>query len=179
MKTPILIIPGLGGSSETHWQSLWHQKYPHAQSVIQDDWNNPIAEQWIKRLDEAISQLLAPTLLVAHSLGAITAVHWAAQQHNPYIIGALLVAPADVDSKEHAPEIIRNFAPIPLKKLYFPSILITSSNDPYISVERATILAKKWGSQLINIGHKGHINTESNLGIWEEGLNYLESLEVD
>jgi predicted alpha/beta hydrolase family esterase len=51
------------------------------------------------------------------------------------IAGALLVAPADVDI-QHPPDQIRNFS-IPLLKLDYPSILITSSNDPYISVERA------------------------------------------
>jgi predicted alpha/beta hydrolase family esterase len=44
-------------------------------------------------------------------------------------IAALLVAPADVDFKAY-PEQIRNFSPIPLLKLDYPSILITSSNDP-------------------------------------------------
>ncbi|WPR70068.1 alpha/beta hydrolase [Flavobacterium sp. NG2] len=176
MQTQILIIPGLGGSGETHWQSLWHQKYPKAQSVIQDDWENPLIENWIPRLEEVISQLTAPTILVAHSLGAISAVHWANKYTNSHIVGALLVAPADVDSDLHAPEIIRNFAPIPLAQLHFPSILITSSNDPYISVERASFLAGKWGSELVNIGEKGHINTESNLGLWEEGQEYLNKL---
>jgi predicted alpha/beta hydrolase family esterase len=66
----------------------------------------------------------------------------------------LLVAPADVDSPAH-PDQIRNFSPIPLLKLDYPSILITSSNDPYISVERAAFLAEKMGSSFINIGKKG------------------------
>jgi predicted alpha/beta hydrolase family esterase len=65
----------------------------------------------------------------------------------------LLVAPADVDSPAHTP-IKLETSPIPLLKLDYPSILITSSN-PYISVERAAFLAEKWGSSFINIGEKG------------------------
>jgi predicted alpha/beta hydrolase family esterase len=36
-------------------------------------------------------------------------------------------------------------SPIPLLKLDYPSLVITSSNDPYISVERAEFLAEKMG----------------------------------
>lgn len=178
MQTQLLIIPGLGGSGETHWQSLWCQKFPNAVSVIQDDWENPEIENWLPRLEKTIAKLTNPTILVAHSLGVITAVHWTNRHSNTHIIGALLVAPADVDSEAHVPEIIRNFAPIPLSKLNFPSILITSTNDPYISIERASYLAENWGSELVTIGEKGHINTESNLGFWEEGQFYLNKLSL-
>ncbi|MGA9637302.1 RBBP9/YdeN family alpha/beta hydrolase [Flavobacterium sp.] len=176
MQTQLLIVPGLGGSGESHWQSLWCQKYPNSKSVIQDDWDNPIIENWLSRLEETIEQITSPTILVAHSLGVIASVHWASQHSNSHIIGALLVAPADVDSKAHAPEIIWNFAPIPLFKLNFPTILITSTNDPYISIEKASFLAEIWGSELVTIGEKGHINTDSNLGFWEEGQLYLNKL---
>ncbi len=129
-----------------------------------------------KQLKEAISKLDSPTILVAHSLAVSMVLHWAAANNNPNIIGALLVAPADVDSPDHTPEIIRNFSPIPTKKLPFPSIVVTSENDPYISLERAEYFAKKWGSDFINIGKKGHINSDSNLEYWEEGQLILEQL---
>lgn len=103
-------------------------------------------------------------------------LHWAAANNNSNIIGALLVAPADVDSPDHTPEIIWNFSPIPTKKLEFPSIVITSSNDPYISPERAQYFAEMWGADFINIGQKGHINSDSNLEFWEEGQLILQQL---
>jgi predicted alpha/beta hydrolase family esterase len=103
-------------------------------------------------------------------------MHWASVNSNPNVIGALLVAPADVDSPEHTPETIWNFSPIPLSKLPFPSIVVSSENDPYISVQRAEYFAKMWGSDFINIGQKGHINSESNLEFWEEGQSILQQL---
>jgi len=33
-----------------------------------------------------------------------------------------------------------------------------------------------WGSDFINIGQKGHINSDSNLEFWEEGQLILEQL---
>ena len=53
---------------------------------------------------------------------------------------------------------------------------MTSENDPYITFERAKYLAEIWGSDFVNIGEKGHINSESNLEYWEEGQLILEQL---
>jgi predicted alpha/beta hydrolase family esterase len=56
------------------------------------------------------------------------------------IVGALLVAPADVDSlriPQSKPE-----TSLHSPKLDFPTVVITSSNDPYISVERPSFYRK-------------------------------------
>jgi predicted alpha/beta hydrolase family esterase len=176
METNLLILAGLGNSGEKHWQSYWLQKFKNSSKLAQENWQEPILEEWLSNLTEAISKLDSPTILVAHSLAVSMVLHWAAANTNPNIIGALLVAPADVDSPDHTPEIIWNFSPIPTKKLEFPSIVITSANDPYISLERAQYFAKMWGSNFINIGQKGHVNSDSNLEFWEEGQLILEEL---
>ncbi|MCW2119793.1 RBBP9/YdeN family alpha/beta hydrolase [Flavobacterium sp. 7A] len=174
MQPHFLIIPGLGGSGNTHWQNLWNEKFSNSIMINQEDWENPQLEKWLEKLNSSILEIQEPTILVGHSLGAILITLWANQFQHHKIIGALLVAPADVDSPEHTPEILRHFAPIPLNKLAFPSLVITSSNDPYISTERAEIFSKNWGSTFVSIGEKGHINGASNLGLWEEGQEYLK-----
>ncbi|MFV8375628.1 RBBP9/YdeN family alpha/beta hydrolase [Flavobacterium sp. LB1P62] len=176
MEIKLLIIPGLGDSREDHWQSYWLKKYKNATKVVQDNWDEPIREEWLERLNEAILKLDSPTILVAHSLAVSLVMHWTSANSNPNIIGALLVAPADVDSPEHTPEKIWNFSPIPLSKLPFPSIVVTTENDPYISSQRAEYFAEMWGSDFINIGQKGHVNSESNLEFWEEGQMLLQQL---
>ena len=176
METKLLILAGLGDSGEKHWQSYWLQKFKNATKVVQENWDEPQLDDWLDKLQEAIAQLDAPTILVAHSLAVSMVLHWAAANNNPNIIGALLVAPADVDSEDHTPETIWNFSPMPIKKLDFPSIVITSDNDPYISSERAENFAQLWDSDFINIGQKGHINSDSNLEFWEEGQLILEQL---
>ena len=65
---------------------------------------------------------------------------------------------------------------MPLKKLPFPSIVIASTNDEYVSVERATEFSNAWGSELVFIGEAGHINSASNLGNWPEGWKYLQRM---
>ncbi len=176
METQLLIIPGLGDSGEKHWQTFWHEKFQNSIRIVQDNWDEPILQEWLDRLNENISKLDKPTILVAHSLAVSLVLHWAEKHNNPNIIGAFLVAPADVDSPEHTPECTRNFSPIPLYTLPFPSVVVASENDPYASFERKKYFAEKWGSDFINVGQQGHINSDSDLKYWEEGQLILKQL---
>ncbi len=177
MEPTLLIIPGLGGSGEEHWQSYWLAAFPQARKLVQDNWQEPRLDQWLQRLQEALLAIDSPTLLVAHSLGVSLVLHWAVSAHpDARVKGALLVAPADVDSPGHTPEVTRNFAPMPVEKLPFPSIVVASENDPYVSLPRAKYFAQAWGSELVNVGRKGHINAQSNVGPWEEGMIILQTL---
>ena len=103
-------------------------------------------------------------------------MHWVSKNNNPNIIGALLVAPADVNSPAHTPDFLRHFSPIPIQPVPFPTVVIGTENDTYISLERAKELAAYSGSDFINIGLKGHINSDSDLEYWEEGQLFLQQL---
>ena len=69
-----------------------------------------------------------------------------------------------------------NFAPIPLTRLPFPSIVVASTNDEYMTLERAQQVAQAWGSRLVNVGALGHINSASGLGLWPQGHALLQEL---
>jgi predicted alpha/beta hydrolase family esterase len=176
MNYTLLIVPGLGDSGQEHWQNYWLTKYESSQKVIQNDWDKPVLEDWLHKLNEAIAAIDGKIIIVAHSLAAVLVAHWSTTNNTQKIAGALLVAAADVDSRSHTPKETWNFSPIHLSKLDYPSIVVTSSNDPYISVERAQFLAEQWGSAFVNIGPKGHLNSDSQLGYWEEGQAILQSL---
>ena len=176
METHLLILPGLGNSGDKHWQTFWHKKFKNSTRVVHDNWDEPVREKWLAKLNEEIAKLNQPTILVAHSLAVSLVLHWAEKYSSENIIGALLVAPADVDSPQHTPECIRNFSPIPIYKLPFPSIVVASENDPYASFERKKYFAENWGSDFVNIGQQGHINSDSDLKYWEEGQLILQQL---
>nr|WP_307293575.1 alpha/beta hydrolase [Flavobacterium sp. SORGH_AS_0622] len=36
--------------------------------------------------------------------------------------------------------------------------------------------AEKWGSDFVNVGQQGHINSDSDLKYWEEGQLILQQL---
>jgi hypothetical protein len=91
------------------------------------------------------------------------------------IRGALLVAPSDPEAASF-PSGPTGFAPMPLVRLPFPSVVVASSNDPFVTVVRAQTFARAWGSEFVMIRNAGHINTASGLGDWPEGLALLHKL---
>ena len=91
------------------------------------------------------------------------------------IAGALLVAPADVDEIEE--ESLRSFAPMSFAPLPFPTTVVASRTDPYLSFRRAQVLAAAWGAQLVDYGDAGHINIAAGYGAWPEGPRLLADLQ--
>jgi hypothetical protein len=63
-----------------------------------------------------------------------------------------------------------------MDRLPFPTIVVASENDEYVSLERATQFARAWGGRLVNIGPLGHINSASGLGDWPRGRALLNEL---
>jgi predicted alpha/beta hydrolase family esterase len=104
----------------------------------------------------------------------VTVAHWAAES-GLTVRGAFLVAPSDVDGLIY-PKGPTGFRPMPMATLPFPSILVSSEDDPWIKPSRARLVADAWGSRLVNIGAAGHINTASGHGPWPEGRLLLDEL---
>jgi hypothetical protein len=152
-----LIVPGLGGSGPTHWQSLWERSYPGTVRVEQYDWDEPDRDAWIDQLSQVVRG--APdAILIGHSLGCTLIAHLMERAPTLSIAGALLVAPADVDAEDCVARQLLEFAPMPLAELPFPSVVVASTNDPYVTFERARFLAKAWGARLVDVGPCRHIN---------------------
>jgi predicted alpha/beta hydrolase family esterase len=176
MITHYLTVPGLASSGPQHWQTIWEKQDPdHFHRVEQVNWDWPVKDEWVGRLQEEISLLTEPTVLIAHSLGCITVAHWAQEYSSPWVRGVLFVAPADADFSKRLAFVI-GFAPIPHTKLPFKSIVVASTNDIYAKLERSKKFADDWGSEFVNLGKKGHINAVSGLGDWEEGKEILRRL---
>lgn len=174
-----LIVPGWQGSPDNHWQSHWQRTLPNSARVEQQDWLTPQRHDWVQALEQAIAAERSPVILIAHSLGCVTVAYWAAQA-SPALLrrvrGALLVAPADVERPTCAPA-LRNFAPIPLQALPFPCQVVSSDNDPAVSVPRALYLARAWGAEAGLLANAGHINVKSGHERWEQGFAYLYRLQ--
>lgn len=173
MECDVLVLAGLWDSGPQHWQTLWEKQHPNWQRAPHRDWINPERHEWVAELDAAIAASDAgPPILVAHSLACALVAHWAASDSTLRIAGAFLVAPSDVEAPSYPEEAV-GWAPMPMRKLPFPSIVVASSNDEYVSLERARAFAEAWGSRFVEIGEAGHINGASGYGAWPEGEKML------
>jgi len=167
----ILIVPGLRDHVAEHWQTLLEQKLPNARSVPPLEHDKLSREARVAALDQALAEIDGPVILVAHSAGVMITVHWA-QQHNRPILGALLAAPADLESPfppgYPTTDALRDngWLPIPRNPLPFPSIVAASTNDPLATFDRVTELAAAWGSRIENVGAVGHLNPAAGYGEW-------------
>lgn len=174
----MLIHPGLGSSGEEHWQTRWEKQFPQFIRIEQHDWDTPIQDDWISALDNEVQKHnLQNVILVGHSLACATIAFWASER-NRKIRGALLVGPSDTEAKTYPPG-TSGFTAMRLNKLPFPSITIASSNDFYVTLERAKFFSDSWGSRFVNIGEAGHINVASGFGNRDEGLNWLKVIDED
>jgi predicted alpha/beta hydrolase family esterase len=173
-----LIIPGLLGSGPDHWQTRWCRERRDCRHVDLGNWDHPSRLLWMSRLDRAIASAPGPVVLVAHSLGCHAVAWWLADAlaaRVDKVLGALLVAPPDVDRPDVDPR-LRAFAPTPVVRLPFRSLLVASRNDHYASFDRSAWMARQWGSELVDVGRKGHVNADSGLGDWSEGRLLLGRL---
>jgi predicted alpha/beta hydrolase family esterase len=173
------ILPGWQSSGPDHWQSRWETRYGDVR-VEQHDWMRPLRGDWIARLEEVLLDHAevnqTPSVLVAHSLGCLLVAAWASHSRNTHLVkAAMLVAPGDAEREELRP-VLTSWAPVPLQRLPFKSILLGSHDDPYCTLERARSFATAWGAEFVDYGSRGHINADSGLGDWAEGRQILQRL---
>jgi predicted alpha/beta hydrolase family esterase len=149
-----LILPGLYDSGPEHWQSHWERVDPSCRRVVQADWETPRCADWV--------------------------AHWArdaAPERLERVRGALLVAPSDPEGPHYLPG-PTGFAPVPMQPLPFPSIVVTSPDDVYVTPATARAYADAWGSRYVELAPCGHVNSASGLGMWPTGYALLEELRA-
>ena len=173
--TTLLIVPGWQGSGPDHWQSLWESEMPEAIRVEQEDWEKPVLVVWLANLKAAVDKY-PDSILVTHSLGCILLAHFVDRYPESAIRAAMIVSPPDTEEIAPIEDVLRDFAPIPRRRFPFPSVVVASEDDPYITITRARFFATRWGAGFIDVGRKGHINAESNLGDWPQGKAILKEL---
>ena len=166
----LLIVPGLHGSEESHWQSQWQQQLPFTVRVQQRDWATPDLTAWSERVVET-ARGLDEFVIVAHSFGVLASVR-ALPKLGSRVKGLFLVAPAE-------PAKFGVEALLPEASLKLPGRLVASRNDPWLSFERAQQLAAQWQLPLIDAGSAGHINVASGHSTWSQGQRWLESLLLE
>jgi predicted alpha/beta hydrolase family esterase len=162
------MVPGLHDSGPGHWQSLWQQREPRFERVEQEHWDRPEIAVWSARIASTLRRSARAGVLVAHSFGCLAALHCAAGGARN-LHGMFLVAPPD-------PERFGLVAALRGLKPGCPVTLVASANDPWMPVDAAAWWARQWGAEFVDAGRLGHINADSGIGAWPQGVALFESL---
>ncbi|EPD54730.1 RBBP9/YdeN family alpha/beta hydrolase [Streptomyces sp. HGB0020] len=174
-----VIIPGIDGSDERHWQSLWETQWgASAVRIAPASWSMPDLSDWtaaIQSAYETASRRDSQVALVAHSLGCWAAAHWL-DRARPDGVGAFLVAPPNPQGPAFPRHNASTFLDLSARPLPCRSLLVASDNDPYCDPTTSASFAHGWQAQLHPIGRHGHLNSDSHLGDWQAGLDLLRTL---
>ena len=180
----VLLLPGLYDSGPDHWQSRWQASSSAVSAtlpverVVQHEWAAPRCADWVARLTHVMQENARDVVLVAHSSACVMVAHWAREAPLELIMrvrGALLVAPSDPLAAAY-PSAPSGFAPVPLAALPFPSTVVASRTDEYVTFEQAERYAMAWGSRLWDVGEAGHINADAGYGAWPDGWRTVEAM---
>jgi uncharacterized protein len=177
-----VIIPGLDGSDEQHWQSRWSDEWlPDTVHIHPSSWSDPDLTDWSLAITRAVESAAGDIVFVTHSLGCHAVAHWLAGSvavgsgvlGAGRIRGAFMVGPPDPLAPTFPVNRLPTFASLPAVALTVPSVLIASTDDPYCSIDSAARLAEGWATPLVALHQLGHINSDSNLGLWPQGQALL------
>ncbi|MFJ6849649.1 RBBP9/YdeN family alpha/beta hydrolase [Streptomyces sp. NPDC091271] len=182
-----IIIPGIGGSDEHHWQSLWERRWgASAVRVAPASWAAPDLGDWVTSVQAAYElasrrhgqreeQGVGRVALVAHSLGCWAAAQWLGRAR-PEGVVAFLVAPPDPRGPEFPREAASTFLGLSAGPLPARSLVVASDDDPYCDAAASAALASGWHAPRHSVGNQGHINSGSGLGDWQDGRELLRQL---
>lgn len=179
-----LIVPGLRDHVEEHWQTHLARQLPKSVAVPPLEHDKLSRAVRMEALNNTLASIEGTVLIIAHSAGCITTVHWALQnaQQAGRIQAALLVTPADVENAMPAgyPTVDQlqsnGWAPIPRQPLPFKTQVAASRNDPLAQFTRIEGLAADWRASLVDLGEVGHLNPAGGYGPWDGVHALLQQL---
>jgi predicted alpha/beta hydrolase family esterase len=178
----VVLVPGLRGHVEDHWQTRLAATLPTARTVPPLGRTEPSLVARLSVLDRIVDDVDGPVVVVAHSAGVLVTVHWAATYEGTSVVGALLATPpalaTQLPPEYPSLELLRDngWLPIPRRPLPFPSILATSTDDALGNPVRLRALAKAWGSREHSLGAVGHLNPASGFGVWPGATALIDQL---
>ncbi|MBU1217718.1 alpha/beta hydrolase [bacterium] len=177
MSAKVLLLHGWGGSNSPHWQS-WlagelAKEYGCVSFLEFSNYDFPKLDVWKRELKEHLEEF-KPDIVVCHSLANILWFHLCNEGNISEVTKLFLVAPPSLKCKI---EELKSFFPVTApNNLYAKEVLlVTSTNDPYLSEDEAKELQNALGVEMKVIQDGGHINAASGYGPWPWILEQINS----
>ena len=184
MNEVVLVLHGWGGNKSTHWQEhLVTDLLAEGVDVRYPKFTDPMApnlEIWLDELERVVAEIPEDDSItvLAHSLGAILWMHYAAAaiDSEPPVRAerVLLIAPPYVIREIpplDAPPGAGSFFPPPLsaegiKTVAAETVLIASDSDDYSTFDQSAAYAHGLGIPIEKLAGAGHISPYYGYGEW-------------
>ena len=175
MAKKVLLLHGWGGSDSPHWQS-WlagelAKDYGKVNFLQFSDFDFPKLDVWKEELKAELDDF-QPDIVICHSLANTLWFHLCNEENLTQVEKLFLVAPPSMRCEL---EELKEFFPVEIPKTLHSkkSILITSTNDPYLTQEEAKELQDTLQIPMKVLESAGHINADSGFGKWDWILNEI------
>ncbi len=168
MKKKILLLHGWGGSNYPHWQSWLAAEIAKDYGTVSflkfSNFDYPDLKTWKQELKKELDEF-KPDIVICHSLANTLWFHLCNDGYVQEVEKLYLIAPPNLKCEL---EELKSFFPVEIPKSLKAKeiLLVTSTNDPYMSVAEANELQKKLAVPMEMLEDAGHINTDSGFGKW-------------
>jgi len=176
MSKKVLLLHGWGGSCSPHWQS-WlaseiAKNYGKVSFFRFSNFDHPDLETWKDELKKELKEF-KPDIVICHSLANTLWFHLCNDGDIEQVEKLYLVAPPSMRCEI---EDLKTFFPVDFPKdlKAKKALLITSTNDPYLSIDEANELQNKLDIPMEILKDAGHINSDSGFGEWPWILKKLK-----
>lgn len=179
----VVIVHGYESSPEANWFP-WLQGALEAEGISVTvvplpDPDDPETTAWEKAVGAALGVPDAGKGIVAHSLGAITAIRVLAALPEPWELGGLVLVAGFVEPLEALPELDRYLSDgvdvERLAKSIRKRTVIRSETDPFVPPAVSDDLARRLGAQLQVHPEAGHFMAEDGVTEFPAVLDILRS----
>lgn len=168
MRKKTLLLHGWGGSCSPHWQSWLASEIAKDYGSVSffkfSNFHHPDLEIWKSELKKEFDSF-NPDIVVCHSLANTLWFHLCNDEDIKTVEKLFLVAPPSMECEI---EELKSFFPVEIPKDLKAKeiLLVTSTNDPYMSIDEANSLQKNLGIEMEMLDNAGHINADSGFGEW-------------
>ena len=168
MRKKVLLLHGWGGSCSPHWQSWLASEIAKDYGTVSffkfSNFHHPDLETWKSELKKELSEF-KPDIVICHSLANTLWFHLCNDDEIEEVEKLFLVAPPSMKCEI---EELKSFFPVemPTTTKAKETLLITSTDDQYMTVNEARELQTSLGVPMEVLKDGGHINADSGFGEW-------------
>jgi len=162
----VLILHGWGGSDFPHWQAYAASKLIKENYTVSfpqlPNKDFPTLDSWLGFLEKEFNHF-KPDIVICHSIANILWFHFVDKFNIQPIEKLMLAAPVSRNCKIKE---LETFFPYPIVKDLKAQeiIMVSSDNDPYMTVDEAIDFQSSLSIGLKILENAGHINADSGYG---------------
>jgi len=177
MSKRVLLLHGWGGSDYPHWQSWLASEIVKNYGCVSflkfSDFDFPKIEIWKSELKKEL-EIFQPDIVICHSLANTLWFHLCSEESLDEVQKLYLIAPPSIHCTI---EELQSFFPIsmPTKTYAKETLLITSTDDPYLTQNEAKELEISLNVPMKILENAGHINADSGFGEWQWLLEKIKN----